>query len=397
MPVFPQTDQKIMDQLSPEEQSHHAAVQSHILNAIRANGGQISFDRYMELALYAPGLGYYAAGTQKFGEAGDFITAPEVSPVFGRCLARQCQQVLNSLENPVILEFGAGTGRLAADILTELSTLDALPRSYCILELSATLRQRQQELLAMECPELMDIVIWLDSLPETPFSGLVLANELLDAMPVSRFRLHNDRIEEEYIRETEGDFVSDWQPASEGLEKQVGQILEQHGPLSEGYLSEVNRRLTPWFAALSASLRQVVVLLIDYGYTGQEYYHPERDQGTLICHHRHQMNTEPLQLTGLQDITANVDFSAVADAALSTGFELAGYTTQAHFLIDTGLDILVQASDPDDVRAHTGLMQGIKTLTLPNQMGERFKVIALRKEIEIDLMGFRSRDLSDRL
>lgn len=386
-----------MGQLSPDEQAHQAAVQACILREIRANGGQIGFDHYMELALYAPGLGYYSAGTQKFGAGGDFVTAPEVSPVFGRCLARQCKQIIEQLDHPQILEFGAGTGRLAADILRELSELDALPQHYLILELSGSLRHRQQELLRSECPDLMDRIVWLDALPEDGFTGLVLANELLDAMPVSRFRMGHQGVEEESIREAESGLVSHWRPASVSVTKQVDRIQQQVGVLADGYLSEVNTGLAPWFSALSSAVEQGVVLLIDYGYTRAEYYHPERVQGTLICHHRHQVNTEPLVLAGLQDITASVDFTEVAESGVGSGFELAGYTTQAHFLIDAGLDACLGNSDPDDVRAHLELMQGVKTLTLPTEMGERFKVIAFHKGMELDLMGFYSRDLRDRL
>jgi SAM-dependent MidA family methyltransferase len=366
---------------------------------ISAAGGALPFDRYMELALYAPALGYYVNGRRKFGEGGDFVTAPELSPVFGQCLAGQVAECLRAVGGGELLELGAGSGRLAVDLLGELARRDCLPRRYLILELSPSLQAAQRELLAASLPDLLPRVTWLDSLPPAGFRGVVVANELLDAMPVHRFRAGEAGWQELFVVETEAGLADSWRPlASPGLATALAQLWpDPDRRPAPGYTSEINLRLSPWLAAMAEMLQAGTLLLIDYGYTRREYYHPERNQGTLICHYRHRAYADPYLLPGLQDMTANVDFSAVAGAATAAGFALAGFTTQAHFLIDSGLDEILEASDPGELRAHLQLAQGVKKLTLPSEMGERFKVIALTRAVDAPLSGFRSRDLRARL
>lgn len=383
---------------APDAWEHSSWLAGLIRREMSQQEGRLAFDRFMELALYAPGLGYYAAGARKFGEAGDFVTAPEISPLFGRCVARQCRQVLAFLDGGDLLEFGAGTGALAADLLLELEALASLPGRYLILELSPDLRQRQRETLAARAPHLLDRVEWLDALPDPGFRGAVVANEVLDAMPVSRFRIGEDGVREGFVCWRDEGFRAFWdEPLTPGLEEAVSALQECLGGFDAGYESELNLRAGPWLRELAQSMEAGAVLLIDYGYPRTEYYHPQRSAGTLLCHYRHRAHGDPLILPGLQDITAHVDFTAVARAGLDAGFDLGGYTTQAHFLLGCGLDALIAASDPHDVKAHLTLMQGVKRLTLPSEMGERFQVLALTRRLDRPLAGFSLRDLRGRL
>lgn len=391
----------ISSELPPPGQgalSHSARLKAFIDRQIERAGGRLPFDRYMASALYAPGLGYYTAGATKFGADGDFVTAPEISSLFSRCVARQCVEVLGQLSQPEMLEFGAGSGRMAVDILRELSAMKSLPQRYMIMETSADLRQRQQQRVAAEIPELADRVVWLDQLPETPFEGVVLGNEVLDAMPVSRFAIVGDRVSEVLVERTGDqyrDVIAD--EARPALEAAVRHVEKTAGRLADGFQSELNLNITPWFAALSSCLSRGVVLLIDYGFSRAEYYLPQRDRGTLMCHYRHRAHTDPYWLPGLQDITAHVDFSSVAEAADANDLDLLGYTTQAFFLLASGLETLVQETDPADVEAYMKTAQSVKTLTLPSEMGERFKCIALGRQFDARLRGFELRDFSDRL
>jgi SAM-dependent MidA family methyltransferase len=369
-----------------------------LVDAVADAGGALPFDRYMDLALYAPGLGYYVNGSRKLGEAGDFVTAPEVSPLFGRCLAGQVAECLQRLDGAVVIEFGAGTGRMAADVLLELQRLDQLPTRYLIMEVSPSLRAVQYETLERTVPRLLRHVEWLDRLPDAPLSAVVVGNELLDAMPVHRFRRDNEAWQELHVGLHEDRLVDRWLPvSSHDLDARLTKLWPEPALPAHGYSSELNLRLGPWMDALAACISTGCLLLVDYGYTRHEYYHPERAMGTLICHFRHRAHTDPYLLPGLQDVTANVDFTAVAEAGVAAGFSLAGYTTQAHFLIDSGLESLLATSDPTALRDHLQVMQGVKKLTLPSEMGERFKVIAFIKDCTGDLCGFRSRDMRDRL
>lgn len=386
-----------MPEPDAQARAHSLKLVSLIRDEIAAAGGRIPFDRYMELALYAPGLGYYTAGARKFGGAGDFVTAPEISPLFARCLARQCRQVLEDLGGGVILEVGAGSGVLAADLLLELERLNCLPERYLILDLSPDLRQRQRETLEQRAAHLVERVDWLIAFPDTCLSGVVIANELLDAMPVHRFRYADQVLQEQYVSWNGEQFQLVWDaPASADFARQLAAPLARLAGVDE-FESEINLRAGPWLAALAGCLERGAALLIDYGHSGAEYYHPARNRGTLMCHYRHRAHSDPLVYPGLQDITAHVDFSAIAEAAVASGFNVVGYTTQAFFLMGSGLDELVAASDPNDVAAHLDLVQGVKQLTLPTEMGERFKVLGLTRGWDGPLNGFALRDMRDRL
>ncbi len=381
-----------------------AAVSRRLDNLLRtaaqANGGLLPFDRFMDLALYAPGLGYYAGGSAKLGAAGDFTTAPEVSPLFGRCLAAQCREVLTALAakgipGGDILEFGAGSGALAAEILDALNRDEPLPGRYLILEPSPDLQARQAERIAQQVPWAAGQVEWLSRLPEG-FRGVVLANEVLDAMAVHRFRIGADRTPlEVFVRPIAGGWEEvTGEPRSAGLVQAV-RVLQSRGLATEtGFASEINLRLRPWLAALTAGLDQALILLIDYGYPQAEYYRAERGGGTLMCHAHHRAHTDPYRDLGLQDITAHVDFTAVAEHGTAAGLVLGGYTTQALFLIGCGLDRELAAGDPERAM---DLSQGARTLMLPSAMGERFQVIALEKGVAGPWCGFASRDLRARL
>ena len=374
--------------LNADQQAQLQTTQALIREQIAQAGGCLPFDVFMELALYAPGAGYYVNGTHKFGVDGDFVTAPEISPLFSQCLAAQAAQVLEQLPGGDILEFGAGSGAMAADVLLQLERLDQLPKRYLILELSPGLQARQRETLAQRAPGLLDRVHWLQGLPEPGWRGVVLANEVLDAMPVHRFRQGAAGCEELGVHWQDGHFAARWQAdCSATLQARVAELADRLGAFSEGYDSEINLRLDGWLQALAQVMGQGALILIDYGYSEREYYHPERSGGTLICHYRHRAHADPLQLVGLQDITANVDFSAVAAAALDAGLSLAGYTTQAHFLINNGLQALL-AEASADTHQQVQRLQQVKQLTLPTTMGERFKVIGLQKDLELPLQGF---------
>ena len=371
--------------LDPTERQRLAEMRALLAEEITASGGAIPFRRYMELALYAPGLGYYVGGAAKFGAGGDFVTAPELSPLFGRTLANPAAELLNAVPGGEVLEFGAGSGRLAADLLAALERLGALPARYLILEPSPELRDRQRATLAAAVPRLLGRVEWLDRLPER-FSGLVVANEVLDAMPVERFRITDNGPEAMWVTFDGDDLRAEWRPAGERLAKAVAAIEGEVGALPVGYESEWNPNIGPWVAALGAMLERGLVLLIDYGYPRPVYYHPQRERGTLRCHFRHQVVDDPLLLPGLQDITAHVDFTAVAEAADAAGLERLGYANQASWLLGCGLDRLLSAFDPDDP-ATLDQLQAARRLLLPQGMGEVFKVMALGRGVE-EPMGF---------
>lgn len=390
----------------PAATAHSARLLDRIRSEIAAAGGAISFARFMELALYAPGLGYYRAGARKFGPGGDFVTAPELSPLFSRCLARQCREVLERIGGGTILELGAGTGVMAADILRELRTLNALPERYAILELSGELRERQRQTLAERTPDLLDRVAWLDALPEPGLRGVVLGNEVLDALPVERFRITPTGPRRMEVVWTGTDPATgpqsnlDWTEGADdpALAATVARIESALGwRLPEGYTSECVPQLADWVRAVAEPLAVGALLFVDYGYSRREYYHPERADGTLLCHYRHRVHADPLILPGLQDITASVDFTAVADAARAAGLEMAGYTSQNYFLFGCGLmDLLAEVDAADTVRYLERVRQ-VKLLTLPGEMGDRFKAIALTRGIDLPLCGFSFRDERGRL
>ena len=377
---------------SPNALQYSQKLVSRISDEIRRSNG-ISFRRYMEMALYEPGLGYYVAGAHKIGAQGDFITAPEISSLYSRCIANQCVDVIQNT-NGDILELGAGSGVMACDILLELEKQQALPEHYYILDLSPDLKQRQQQTLQKQAPHLLERVSWLSQLPDQ-FNGIMLGNEVLDAMPVDVFTQQNDRVFEHHVIVEDGKLLEQLRPANQILHQQVMALNIPHH--ATPYTSEINPNLQGWFQSITDSLQQGVLLLIDYGYPHSEYYLPERNKGTLICHYQHLVNEAPLYYPGLQDITASVDFTAVAENADKTGLSVAGFTSQAAFLSNAGLEQhFMQAldSNPED---QYKLAQQVRTLSLPSEMGERFKFIALTKDYDKPLQGFSELDQRYRL
>ena len=371
--------------------AYSAALQQRIADEIAAAGGWIGFERFMELVLYAPGMGYYSGGAQKFGAAGDFVTAPEMTPLFARTLATQAAQIM-ALSTPQIIEVGAGSGRLAADLLLELESLSALPERYGILELSGELRERQRQRVAQIAPHLLERVAWLDRLPER-FDGLVLANELFDAMPVHLAVWQEDAIFERGVAwENEG-FVWRDLPASGRLLERAQALVDEHS-LPSGYVSEIGLAAADWTASWAGILGRGALLLIDYGFPRHEYYHPQRNAGTLMCHYRHQAHTDPFFLPGLQDITAHVDFTAIVEAGFNAGLELLGYTTQAVFLLNCGLGDVLARIPVEDTASYLPQAQATQKLISPAEMGELFKVIVLGREIGEPLLGFVQGDRS---
>ena len=373
------TQERSLPKPDRDSAAHSERVVLHLRDVIVGAGGSISFAQFMHEALYTPGLGYYSAGSTKFGEAGDFVTAPEVSALFGKVLARQCAKVLVDTASASILEFGAGSGKLAADLLTKLVQLDSLPASYRILEVSADLRQRQQEFLASEIPELVDRVSWLDQLP-ADHRGVIIANEVLDALPVERFVRRANGVRQLCVGVDQDQFKMVEQDAPEALARAVGLIEQGLGqPLPEGYVSEVCLAAPEWIIDLSAVLQEGVAFLFDYGLSRREYYAVDRSYGWLRCHFRHHAHSDPLILAGIQDITSWVDFSAVATAAVEHGLTVAGYVTQAHFLMNGGLaDELAEFADLPPA-AQLELSGQVKLLTLPGEMGENFKCLGLSR------------------
>jgi SAM-dependent MidA family methyltransferase len=363
---------------------HSEKVTEYIRGQIADAGGQVSFAEYMHHCLYAPGLGYYSAGAAKFGEAGDFVTAPEVSSVFGTVLARQFAGLMPQISSPAILEFGAGSGKLAIDVLRALDAAGSLPvEGYQILEVSADLRERQEEKIQSEIPELAGHITWLDQLPKD-FSGIVVANEVLDALPVERFIRREDGVRQVCVT-VDGDRLAlTDRAAPEALQAAVANIETFIGrKLAPDYASEVCLAAPQWIADLAATLSQGFVFLLDYGVGRREYYSPERSGGWLRCHFRHHAHDDPLVLTGIQDMTSWVDFTAIAEAAVDNDLDIAGFVAQAQFLIGGGLDSILADFAELPTGAQLKLSAEIKLLTLPAEMGESFKCLGLsRGELE---------------
>ena len=377
---------------------HSQALQHKIIQAMQQNTDHhIDFSHYMNMALYEPGLGYYSSASQKFGAQGDFITAPEVSPLFAQCLAHSVADVLAQMSAAHIIEFGAGSGILAVDLLLALEQLKQLPEQYFIIELSAHLQQRQQTLIRERIPHLQHKIKWLQALPNEKINAVVIANEVLDAMPVQRFIIQQHKTQQIGVQHLDNLQLKTI-PADAVLSQAVQSIehnLHRHFP--ENYCAEINAYAQPWLTSLSASLHQAAIFLIDYGYHQAEYYSLERHMGTLMCYYQHRSHADALRYPGLQDITAFVDFTAIAEAALTANFEVDGYTNQASFLLACGLAELTEPLMSSDVQQQLLLSQQIKTLTLPSEMGERFKVMALSKNLKKAIHGFELRDFRDRL
>jgi len=375
---------------SPEAAASSEKLARLIAGEIRRGGGWIPFARYMELALYAPGLGYYMAGARKLGRDGDFVTAPEISRLYGRTLARQVAQ-LARLGFTEILEIGAGSGALAADLLTELEALGCPPERYLILELSPDLRDRSRDTLAARVPRLLERVAWLSRLPPS-FAGIVIGNEVLDAMPVHVFERQGARVVELGVTLGGGHF--EWSP------RDAGPAPVEPDPAcfpADGYHSEIQFVARAFVKSVGETLARGVALFVDYGFPRHEYYHPQRARGTLMCHYRHRAHDDPFFLPGLQDITAHLDFSAIAQAGREGGLDLLGYTSQAQFLINCGITEILAETSANDAVTYAPLAAQAHQLLSPAEMGELFKVIALGKEVTVPLLGFTQGDRSHTL
>jgi SAM-dependent MidA family methyltransferase len=372
----------------PEALALSEQLRRHIVGEIERCGGRLSFARYMELALYAPGLGYYMAGARKLGRDGDFVTAPEISPLFGRTLARQLRQLADAARGD-ILEIGAGSGALAADLLLELERLECLPARYLILELSPDLRDRSRDMLAARAPHLIERVAWLNQLPPR-FEGIVLGNEVLDAMPVHRVITCQGDILEGYVqRDSAGRGFLDLEwPATDPVREAAASLaLPEHG-----YRSEIQLVAQGFIRSLGGMLQRGVALFFDYGFPRREYYHPQRSAGTLMCHYRHRAHDDPFFLPGLQDITSHIDFTAIAEAGREAGLEPLGYTNQAQFLVNCGITDLLAETSASDAGAYAPLAAQAQKLLSPAEMGEFFKVIALGRGVSAPLLGFAGGD-----
>ena len=381
-----------------EALEHSKRLCNRIRETIQQNNGIISFARFMEMALYEPGLGYYSSGARKFGKEGDFVTAPEISLLFTQCLARQCQQVLSALQYRSILELGPGSGVMACDLLQALEQNNCLPEKYFMLELSADLRQRQQQLVEKKIPHLANRISWLNHLPEQPFTGMILGNEVLDAIPAHRLILQDGKFCELCVSFMDNDFTWMGRDPDEQIHSVIDRALGNiKQDLSDGYTTEINIQINPWLNSLADLLECGVMLFIDYGYTRREYYHPQKTNGTLLCHYRHHVHDDPFLYPGLQDITASVDFTSVAEAAVAAGLEVTGYTTQAHFLMDNGLEAVIKQSQLTSTIDRVVLSRQARILTMPGEMGERCKVIALTRDFSDTLAGFQSFDQRSRL
>ena len=379
----------MLPSLSLDEEQHVLAVRGQVQAAIGARGGWISFEEYLRVVLYAPGLGYYSAGSVKLGRQGDFVTAPELSALFGRALARQCGEVLRSIGGDV-LELGAGSGALAAVLLPSLQAIDALPEHYLILETSADLAARQRERLAQLAPALRARVRWLDRLPASPLTGVALANEVADALPFRRFAVGaGGFIERGVALSASGALTLSDRPADAALVAELERIVPPGLP--PHYESELCPLLDGWIASLAASLARGVILLTDYGLPRREYYHPQRAHGTLRCYFRHRAHEDALLHPGLQDISAWVDFTRLAEAGTEAGLDVAGFCTQAAFLLANDIEADVAAAASVVERAR--LASEARQLLLPGEMGESCKAMALSRNLDVSLRGFALQDL----
>jgi SAM-dependent MidA family methyltransferase len=370
----------------PEAATHSRKLAEHIATVILDEGDWIPFARYMDLALYAPGLGYYSAGSRKFGGSGDFITAPEISPMFARCLAIQAQQVLDRTQGD-ILELGPGSGLLAAELYAALKDQGAAPFHYYLLEVSPDLKERQRALIAERFPGELDRFVWIDRLPEK-IRGIVIANEVLDVVPFSLVRRRRGELLERGVILSDAGFAWDDQPIRDGeLKRRAATVFP---PGDYDYLSEIGLAAEALVRTIAHNLESGIALFIDYGFPEREFYHPQRSMGTLRCHYRHRFHGDPFFMPGLQDITAHVDFTAMAKAGEQGGAEVFGFTTQAYFLISCGLAVLVSGGDPSMTLSRLKATSAVHRLISPSEMGELFKVLAIGKGIDGPLQGFQS-------
>lgn len=384
--------QTTLPQPNADAIAHSLALSEKIHQAIQLNEGWMSFADFMHSALYEPGLGYYSGGAKKFGFAGDFVTAPEISPLFAKTVANQVAQVIETLKNENIqgdvLELGAGTGRLAKDLLLALYDSEIQIQHYFILEVSAYLRGVQREKLQAELPaELFEKVVWLDTLPNQ-FNGFILGNEVLDALPIHIVKKRKQGLFEVGVISDKSQFSFQEKPLKDA---QLNQFVESLN-LSENYSIEVCPAATGLIASLAEMLEKGALMMIDYGFSRAEYYHPQRHQGTLMCHYRHHAHDNPLLYLGLQDITAHVDFTRIAEAGVHAQLDLAGFTTQAQFLINAGIMKFLEEAAGGKQENYLPVVAAAPKLLSPAEMGDLFKVIAFSKNLDIDLIGFSAGD-----
>ena len=393
-----------VDDILPDPPEELKRLSAELVNTIRKKidlHGSIAFSEYMEMALYEPGLGYYSAGLQKFGAGGDIVTAPQLGDIFARCLASQVQQVAEQLGEYEIVEAGAGSGLLAADLLKALQG-NQPPSRYRILERSAHLRQVQKETLQQNVPQWMDKISWLDTPPDKDWQGVFLANEVLDALTVERFCLAENGARQMRVGNGPDGFAWVEAPCPQTMQQQLDGIISglPEKPAA-GYCSELNTSLPGWLQAVTGSLQKGLALFIDYGYTRRDYYLPQRRDGTLICHYRHRAHNDPFKWPGLTDISASVDFTALAEAADLCGLDVCGYTNQAMFLLACGLDRILAGFEHLSETERLKMNNQVRRLTLPGEMGERFQVMALGRGLDEsmceNLQGFSLTDLSHRL
>ena len=375
----------------PLPEAAERALSDQLLAHVRqeiASSGPMPFSRYMERCLYAPGLGYYSAGKTKFGEAGDFITAPELGDLFARCVVRTVQPTLEVLgPEALFLELGGGSGSFAEAALLALAAADSLPARYLILEPSADLRERQRDRLSASLPgNIFSRVEWLDRPPEEDWRGVLFANEVIDALPITRFTVREGEVYEEHVvLDGEGNLKRSDRPADALVSGAVRHVERDTGrEFPDGYRSEILPQLPFWMQAVAGSLTSGLMLFIDYGYVRQEFYLPERSDGTLMAHYRHRAHGDAYILPGLQDLTASVDFTALAEAGNSAGFSVAAYVPQAQFLIASGLQELFEADfiEAADEGARMKLARQVKRLTLPDEMGERFQAMLFARGLD---------------
>ena len=375
---------------APDALDQSTRLLERIAAEIAKVGGWIPFSRYMELALYAPGLGYYSGGARKFGPGGDFITAPELTPLFGQALAAQVEQITRA-SAPQVIEVGAGTGLLAADLLLELELRGALPERYGILELSGELRERQRDTLVQKVPHLASRVSWLDALPDA-FAGAVVANEVLDVMPVHLVVSRPEGLFERgvaFAADASGTKALRWADTpADGAVAEAARALDLPWPQQGEYVTELNLAGRAWVGAWAERLQRGALLLIDYGYPRAEYYLPSRSNGTLLCYYRHRAHGDPFLWPGLNDITAFVDFTSIAEAAVDAGLDVQGYTSQAQFLFNCGVLQCLERRGPREGADYIRAARAVQRLTAPQEMGELFKVLAVSRGIAGPLLGF---------
>lgn len=372
----------------PLAQKQHFQCVSHLQQLIEKNGGAISFATFMEQALYAPEVGYYTNPTISLGANGDFTTASEISPLYAEAFATSILPLMQHLSHPTILELGPGSGTFAAHLLLTLERLNALPQCYFLLDISPMLQQRQRTTLTTLCPHLMDRVAWVTDFPSTPFAGVILGHEVIDALPVHLFQYEHPHFYEQQVSWHKGEFLWYKHPLNNNSLIEAIKQIKPFLPEGLPYTSEVNLNSYNLLQQCAQSLQEGMMVLVDYGFPAREYYHPQRHQGTLMCHYQHHNHSNPLILCGLQDITAHVDFTALTTIAIQLGLNLGGYTQQSSFLLDCGILNLAEQKMQQDNQAHLTISQNLKKLLMPHEMGELFKVIAFTKNYDRPLTGF---------